>query len=555
MKSNQWENKLYFGDNLLVLRNKDYFPDESVDLIYLDPPFNSKATYNVLFGEKDGSQSSSQITAFGDTWHWGKESADTYYAIVEDGRGTKALADLMQAFRMFLGQNDMMAYLVMMAPRLVELCRVLKNTGSIYVHCDDVASHYLKLILDSIFGVRNYRNQIIWQRTNAHNTASRYGRVYDVIFFYTKTESYCWNPIRLPYSKEQLKRYSIDASGRFYTGQDLTASRPNSNSGKFEWRGTMPPSNRGWGYKLEQLEEWWMQGRILTRKDGTPRMDGLTVYLDEMEGKPLQALWTDVSRIPNTSNERLGYPTQKPEALLERIINASSNEGDLVLDPFCGCGTTVAVAERLKRKWTGIDITHLAITLMKNRIETRFSKEELSPYEIIGVPVDLPSAQALALQDRYQFEWWALSLIGARPAQDKKKGADAGIDGYLDFRDDKSGQIKKIVVQVKSGKVGTAQVRDLKGVVQREKAVIGVFITLQSPTSEMIREANTGKPEDYYVSKAHGPQYKFPKIQVLTIKDLLSGDNKLEYPRLAQATFKPAERRHKEDVPKQDELL
>lgn len=258
MKSNQWKNKLYFGDNLPVLRNKDYFPDESVDLIYLDPPFNSKATYNVLFAEKDGSQSSAQITAFGDTWHWGKESADNYYAIVEDGRGTKTLADLMQAFRMFLGQNDMMAYLVMMAPRLVELCRVLKNTGSIYVHCDDVASHYLKLILDSIFGVRNYRNQIIWQRTNAHNTASRYGRVYDVIFFYTKTENYCWNPIRLPYSKEQLRRYSIDANGRFYTGQDLTASRPNSNSGKFEWRGTMPPSNRGWGYKLEQLEEWWM---------------------------------------------------------------------------------------------------------------------------------------------------------------------------------------------------------------------------------------------------------------------------------------------------------
>lgn len=553
-KTEEWKNKLYFGDNLPILRDKDNFPNECIDLIYLDPPFNSKATYNILFAKKDDIQERAQIKAFGDTWHWGKESAESFYEIVEGGYGPESLVKLIRALRDFLGDNDMMAYLVMMAPRLVELYRILKKTGSIYIHCDDVASHYLKLILDSIFDVKNYRNQIIWQRTNSHNTAIRYGRVYDAIFFYTKSENYCWNPIKLPYSKEQIKRYSKDEKGQLYTGQDLTASRPNSNSGKFEWRGTMPPSNRGWGYKIEQLEEWWTQGCILTRKDGTPRMDGLKVYLDEMEGKPLQALWTDIPRIANTSNERLGYPTQKPETLLERIIKSSSNEDDLILDPFCGCGTTIAVAERLKRKWIGIDITHLAITLMKNRLDTGFSKEELTPYEVIGVPADLGSAKALALQDRYQFEWWALGLIGARPAQDKKKGSDKGVDGYKYFHDDMSGESKRIVVQVKSGNVGTPQIRDFRDVINRENAVIGAFITLQPPTSQMVKEIQTGTPNDYYISPAYGPQNKFSKIQILTIEGLLNGSEKLEYPRLADDTFKKAERKYKEDAPIQPGL-
>jgi site-specific DNA-methyltransferase (adenine-specific) len=290
------------------------------------------------------------------------------------------------------------------------------------------------------------------------------------------------------------------------------------------------------------------EGRLHFTKAGGIRIKR---YLDELPGLTCQSIWDNIPPINSQAAERLGYPTQKPEALLERIITASSNEGDVVLDPFCGCGTTVAVAERLKRKWIGIDITHLAITLMKNRLDTTFGEYEHSRYEIIGVPVDLRSAQALALQDRYQFEWWALSLIDARPAQDKKKGSDKGIDGYMYFRDDNSGLIKRIIVQVKSGNVGTAQIRDFQRVVDREKAVIGAFITLQSPTSQMIKEICTGESEDYYISKAFGPQYKFPKIQILTIAELLSGAKKLEYPRLAQETFKQAERRYKQDAPEQ----
>lgn len=535
--SDVWTNKLFFGDNLNILR--DHVATESVDLIYLDPPFNSNATYNVLFEEKSGDKSAAQITAFEDTWHWGSESEQTYREVVTEG--PRRLADLLQALRSFLGQNDMMAYLTMMAIRLVELHRVLKPTGSIYLHCDPTASHYLKLLMDAVFGHDQYRNEIIWQRQNSHNTARRYGRIHDVIFFYTKTNKYTWNTVRIPYGPEQLARYRRDKDGRLYTTQDLTASRPNSDSGKFEWRGTMPPPSRGWGYRLEQLEKWWSEGRILTKKDGTPRMDGLKVYLDEMPGKPLQSVWTDIPRIPNTSPERLGYPTQKPEALLERIIQTSSNEGDLVLDPFCGCGTTIAVAERLKRRWIGIDITHLAISLMRHRLHDTFG-EELAPYRVIGVPTDVASAEALALENRNQFEWWAVSLVDARPAQDRRKGADGGIDGYINFFDDASGKARRLIIQVKSGNISVRDVRDLKGAMEREKAPIGALITLREPTKPMLQEALAAgfyEPESL-------PGQRYPRLQILTIEQLLAGA-RLEYPRImGTATFKKAQRKSKD---------
>lgn len=542
MKS-ELKNKLYFGDNLPVLQNRDNFPNECIDLIYLDPPFNSKATYNVLFAEKNGSQSSAQITAFEDTWHWGKDSAETYYEIVE--KGPKVLADLILALRSFLGQNDMMAYLVMMAIRLSELHRVLKPTGSIYLHCDPTASHYLKIIMDSIFGPTRFVNEITWKRTSAHSDSNRYGSNADIILFYTKSLKYTFNVIHIPYTESYLARFRYaDPDGRKWTDDNLSAKGLSGGGYKYEYKGI-------WGFwrcppeTMKILDE---EGRLHFTKAGGIRIKR---YLDELPGLTCQSIWDNIPPINSQAAERLGYPTQKPEALLERIITASSNEGDVVLDPFCGCGTTVAVAERLKRKWIGIDITHLAITLMKNRLDTTFGEYEHSRYEIIGVPVDLRSAQALALQDRYQFEWWALSLIDARPAQDKKKSSDKGIDGYMYFRDDNSGLIKKIIVQVKSGNVGTAQIRDFQRVVDLEKAVIGAFITLQSPTSQMIKEICTGESEDYYISKAFGPQYKFPKIQILTIAELLSGAKKLEYPRLAQETFKQAERRYKQDAPEQ----
>jgi site-specific DNA-methyltransferase (adenine-specific) len=534
-----WKNKLYFGDNLNILR--EYIQDESVDLIYLDPPFNSAANYNVLFQETSGAQSAAQVTAFEDTWHWTQEAENTFHETLTTA--PESVVSMLQALRSFLGTSDMMAYLTMMTARLLELNRVLKDTGSIYLHCDTTASHYLKILMDAVFAPTNFKNEIIWQRTNAHNTARQYGRIHDVILFYVKGNNYTWNPITTAFSTAQLGRYQEDEEGRLFTGQDLTASRPNSNSGKFEWRGTMPPANRGWGYTVEQLEEWWEQGKILAKRDGTPRMDGLKVYLDEKQGKFLQSIWTDIPRIPNTSAERLGYPTQKPEALLERIIKSSSNENDIVLDPFCGCGTTVNVAERLHRRWIGIDLTHIAITLIRSRLNDSFGSE-LVPYEIIGAPTDVASAEALAnegLNGRYQFQWWAVGLVDGRPAQEKKKGKDTGIDGYIYFFDDNSGQAKKIIIQVKSGNVKSGDIRDLKGVLEREKAQIGAFITLKPSTKDMRTEAVSA---GFYEPQA-SPGSKYPKLQILTIDELLSGA-KLLYPQWAgAATFKRAERQSK----------
>jgi len=527
----QHSNNLYFGDNLDVLRK--HVKDESVDLVYLDPPFNSSASYNVLFQSPKGGKSHAQIEAFVDTWHWGEQAEREFFEIVQSGN--TAVAEVIQSLRRFLGENDMMAYLTMMAVRLLELHRALKPTGSLYLHCDPTASHYLKIVLDAVFGALNFRNEIIWERTNSHNDAGQYGRVHDTILFYVKTKKYIWNQINTGYGAAQLKRYKKDEDGRLYTGQDLTAARPDSHSGKFEWRGTTPSRGRGWGYTLEQLEKWWEQGLILTRRDGTPRMDGLKKYLDEMPGKALQSVWHDIPRIANTSSERLGYPTQKPLALLERIINASSNEGDVVLDPFCGCGTAVHAAQKLGRQWIGIDITHLAITLIEKRLRDAFPG---IAFEVHGTPRDTEGARELAARDKYQFQWWACSLVNAQPYQGKKKGADGGIDGLLYFQDEARG-IKKIVVSVKGGEnVNVAMVRDLAHVMAREEAAMGLFVTLAAPTQPMLKEA---LKEGYYVSPVTGKA--FPKLQILTIAGLLEGNEQAIYPDLSRgaSTFKKAE--------------
>jgi len=476
-----WKNKLYYGDNLNIMREN--IADESIDLIYLDPPFNSKASYNVLFKEKNGTNSAAQITAFDDTWHWDINSERAYREIVETG--TVKLTALIQTLRLFLGTSDMIAYLTMMAVRLVEMHRVLKQSGSIYLHCDPTASHYLKLVLDAIFGANNFSNEIIWCYKLGGRPQKGWPKKHDIILFYVKNINKFYfdsDNVRIPYES---------TGGYISSGRKIV---------------------KGKEYKVNPLgkvpEDWWF-----------------------------------ISVLNRQSKERLGYPTQKPEALLERIINASSNEGDIVLDPFCGCGTTVAVAEKLHRKWIGIDITHLAITLMKHRIEDSYGKE-ISPYEIIGDPKDLQSARVLAEQNRYQFEWWALSLVGARPAQDKKKGADKGIDGYMFFFDDESGQAKKIVVQVKSGHVTLSQIRDLAYVIEREQAAIGIFITLQEPTGPMKSEAAAA---GFYETEIEVSKRKmsYPRIQIATIKELLDG-KEIKYPEWSlDATHKKAERKKK----------
>ncbi len=530
-------NQLYYGDNLDILRN--YIPDESVDLIYIDPPFNSNQAYNVIFSETDGSSSQAQIQAFEDTWRWGETTEQAYHELI--GTAPSLLVETIKSFRGFLTETNLMAYLVMMALRLVELHRVLKPTGSFYLHCDPTASHYLKIILDQIFGVENFQNEIVWERTNAHNMKARYySKIHDLLLFYSKSDSYTWNKQYIEYSDAQLSRYKTEENGRLYTGRDLTMSTI-MESRNFEWRGTRPPTHRSWGASLAQLEEWYAAGRILLKKDGTPRLDGLKVYLDELPGKQVPSIWNDIPRIGNTSKERLGYPTQKPLALLERVIKTSSNESDVVLDAFAGCGTTIEAAATLNRQWIGVDITHLAIALLKYRLADAFGDDV--KYEIIGEPKDAAGATALAAQDRYQFQWWALSLIRARPYQGKKKGADEGVDGLIYYQDvdpDKPKKMltQKIVVQVKSGKVSVKDIRELKSVVEAQAAVIGVFITLNRPTQPMVKEAAAaGRFQWLHVSHT-----TYPKIQIRTIDELLAGGG-IEYPQTpVDVTFRRAER-------------
>ncbi len=538
------KNTLWFGDNLDVLRK---LPDECVDLIYLDPPFNSNASYNMLFKEKSGIHSEAQHKAFEDTWSWeGNEAELAFDELIETCRSSD-LVDKMMAMRKFLGENNLMAYLTMMAIRLIEMKRVLKDTGSIYLHCDPTASHYLKLVMDAVFGAKNYRNEIIWKRTSARSDSKKWNKIHDTLYVYTKTESYCWNTQYMPYDDEYVKkfyRHVEEGSGRKYTLSDLMASGIRHGESGKPWRGVDPNTrNNHWKYTVQHLEELYQIGRIVFPKNGkVPRYKR---YFDEMKGIAIQTIITDIPPLSAHAKERLGYPTQKPEKLLERIIKASSNEGDVVLDPFCGCGTAVVAAEKLHRKWIGIDITYLAIKLIRKRLKDTFGKE-LSEFNIEGIPQDLKSAEHLATDSkkgRFQFEWWALDAVDADYAGDKKMGADKGIDGIKMFKDEPRKPHKKIVFQVKSGKVQFSYVQQLKGAMKDEGAVIGVLITLQKPTKPMIKEASK---EGFYVSPLY-PDRRFPRIQILTIEEIFDG-KRPEYPvAVSFDLYKNAVRQQKAD--------
>ncbi len=529
------KHQLFYGDNLDVLRR--YVADETVDLVYLDPPFNSNQSYNVLFKERSGKQASAQQVAFEDTWKWDESAAEEFRECVEAGG---RVSDVLRAFRSFLGQSDLMAYLTMMAPRLVELHRVLKPTGSLYLHCDPTASHYLKVLLDAVFGGHNFKADIVWKRTTSHSDSKTWSRVSDNIIFMTKGDSFCWNPPATAHSDDYVadKYRHAEADGRRYQLHDMTSPSPRPNM-MYEWRGFESPA-KGWRFERATMERLDSEHRIWypAHDDGTydtSRRPRVKRYLDEMKGTLISTLWTDIPPINSQAQERLGYPTQKPEALLERIINASSNEGDVVLDPFCGCGTTVAVAQRLKRRWIGIDITHLAIGLIKSRLSDAYGDEVRSSYEVIGEPVSLEDAQKLADEDKYQFQNWALGLVGARPAGGVKKGADRGIDGKSIFFDGR-GKTEEIIFSVKGGHLKATDLRDLKGVVGRENAAIGVLLSMDTPTREMRKEAATG---EFYENEWG----KYPKWQLLTVADLLEGKG-VERPPVRQmdATFKRAPR-------------
>lgn len=530
------ENTLFYGDNLPILR--EHIADESVDLIYLDPPFNSNRSYNVLFREESGQESQAQITAFEDTWHWNTQTEETYSALVT--QAPAGVASMIGALRQFVGANQMMAYLVMMAARLVELHRALKPTGSLYLHCDPTASHYLKVVLDTIFGPEQFRSEVAWKRTSAHSSANRYGPVHDILLFYTKSEDYTWNQQFAPYDKTYLDEFytHYDPDGRRWRRSDLTGAGVRHGETGNAWRGIdVTAKGRHWAWPPSELEKMDAAGKLHwpAKAGGVPM---LKRYEDEQDGVPLQDVWVDIPPMHNLSAERLGYPTQKPLALLERIISASSNPGDVVLDPFCGCGTAIAAAQKLDRRWIGIDITHLSIALQKYRLEAMFPG---ITYKVIGEPEDTGSAQQLAHDDRYQFQWWALSLVKARPlggqgdSKTGKKGSDRGIDGVITFIDEAGGKAKQILVQVKSGHVKSGDIRDLKGTLDGQKAAMGLFITLEPPSRDMETEAASG---GFYHSPGWNRDY--PRVQIATIEQLLGGAEVKMPP--TSVTFKQAER-------------
>lgn len=515
-------NQLFYGDNLKVLR--DHIADESVDLIYLDPPFNSKRDYNLLFKSPKGQASEAQIEAFEDTWHWNEQAEREFDELLH--QPNTQVADMMRALRSFLGENDMMAYLTMMANRLLELHRVLKPTGSLYLHCDPTASHYLKIVLDGVFGKEQFESEIIWKRYGAHSNANTYGAVHDVLFFYLKSKEFIFHKQYEPHDEDYIRvrfRYA-DPDGRKWREQNLgnPALRPNLI---YEFTAkdgvTYSPPPNGWKYSRERMAELDAQGRLFYPPEPGGRLR-LKSYQDELQGIQLQDMWTDLVTIGATSPERLGYPTQKPLALLERIISASSHEGDVVLDPFCGCGTAVDAAQKLKRKWIGIDITHLAISLIEKRLKDRYKGR--AKFEVIGTPKDLDAARDLATRDKYQFQWWAVSLVEAQPFQGKKKGADTGIDGVKFFRDLDRKEVRKIVVSVKGGGIKPDDVRALNHVREREKAEIALFISLEQPTPAMVKDAAS---VGFYESPN---RKKYPRVQLLTVDGLLDNTQRAEHP-------------------------
>ena len=524
-------NQLYYGDNLDVLRL--HVLDESVDLVYLDPPFNSNANYNVLFAERDGTQAAAQIKAFEDTWHWDERAARAYEEVVETGG---PVSQAMQAFRTFLGESDMLAYLAMMAPRLVELRRVLKPTGSLYLHCDPTASHYLKMLMDAVFGPGNCRNEIIWQRTPSKGLTTRaLPGNHDVILSYQRSDKSTWNTDEIFASydidnldKKTLEKYSLtDERGRRYQLTSLLNPNPNRPNLTYEFLGV----TRVWRWTTERMQKAYAAGMVVQPKPGgVPRFKR---YLDEQRGKPLGDVWADIPPLNSQAKERLGYQTQKPEALLERIIRLNTRDGETVFDPFCGCGTTIAAAQKLGRQWIGIDVTNLAITLIRHRLKDAYGDDIEQTYQVIGEPVSVPDAEALAASDPYQFQWWALGLVGARPAEGKK-GADQGIDGRIYFHDGDTAKTKQIVISVKAGKLHAPYVRDLRGVVEREQAALGVLLTLNAPTQPMRTEAASA---GFYAS----PWGQHPRVQILTVGELLAG-KKLDAPppRQTSRTYKRA---------------
>lgn len=514
--------KLFYGDNLAIM--KQHVANESVDLVYLDPPFNSNRGYNVIFAHHDTTVSAeqAQIQAFDDTWRWTPTTEEQYSGYIS-GELPNQAADALTAFHTLLGENDAMAYLVNMAPRLVELHRVLKSTGSLYLHCDPTMSHYLKVLLDAIFGADRFVNEVIWKRSTAHSDTKQgskhMGRLHDTILVYAKSDAHTFNTEMLAYADayvESKYRYIEEGTGRQYRLDNLTgpggAAKGNP---QYEVMGV----TRYWRYSRARMDDLIAEGRIIQTRPGT--VPQYKRYLDEMPGVSLQDVWVDIDPINSRAAERLGYPTQKPLSLMERIVRMSSNPGDVVLDPFCGCGTTVDAAQKLGRTWLGIDITYLAVDLIEKRLRHTYGDDITKTYDVLGIPRDKAAALALFSKSPFDFERWAVSLVNGQPNQ--KQVGDKGIDGVARFPlgdpNQKKGGIGRILISVKGGKnVNPSMVRDLGGTVSTQKAEMGVLITNTPPTKLMLDEANHA---GLYKHPSTGTTY--PRIQIITVTDLLSG--------------------------------
>jgi DNA modification methylase len=503
-------NALYYGDNLGYLREMDR---ESVDLIYLDPPFNSQSTYNLLFKSPKGGAVEAQTTAFKDTWAWDLSAERAFDEAISSG---SPAVSVLRALRVFLGQSDLMAYLAMMAPRLIAMRRVLKPTGALYLHCDPAASHYLKIVLDGIFSDGSFRNEIIWQRSTGKSLMTRrLPNSHDVILAYQMSDKSTWNSeaVFKQYDLENLPiktagKYSHrDPDGRLYQLDNLINPNPNRPNLTYEFLGI----TKVWRWTKDRMQKACDEGLVVQPSPGSvPRFKR---YLDEQRGVPLGDVWTDIPPINSQAQERLGYPTQKPLALLQRIILASSNKGDTVLDPFCGCGTTIEAAELTGRRWVGIDITHHAIDVIEGRLRRMPERGE---YEVKGRPADVDSALRLAEQLPYEFQWWANWMLGVQNYREHKKGPDKGIDGIIYFHNPPHG-VGQIVVSVKAGRhIGPDMISALEGTVKREDAQIGVFVCATTPTAGM--RSNAAAMGFVRIGRE-----QYPRIQIVTADELLNG--------------------------------
>jgi len=544
------------------------FADETVQLIYLDPPFNSSRSYNVLFQTKSGEEAQAQIEAFDDTWTWSQQAEQQYEEILQNADVPDRLARTVEALRGILGTNDVLAYLVMMAPRLAELHRVLRADGSLYLHCDPTASHYLKLMLDALFGPKCFRSEIIWRRTGSHGKVRRFAPAHDVILFYTKSDAkdgYKWNGSRKPYMRGHVEEYFIqDEQGwrTNYYGNVLTGSGTRGGESGRPWMGVDPTAKgRHWAIpgqivehagedfsglsqhqKLDRLLElglvkitpgqaWPIYEHYLTPNDGAAVTD-IWAFQPYTEGTVFgteHGVDYDVRWLSPRDSERLGYPTQKPLGLLERIIRASSDPGDVVLDPFCGCGTTVDAAQKLGRRWIGIDITYLSIDLIRNRLVTTHGSDVNGTYRTVGVPRDLQGASALFSNSAFEFERWAVSLVGGRP--NTKQVADKGSDGIIRFLIDRK-RTGRVIVSVKGGRsVNPAWIRDLAGTVSTEGAEMGLLIIAAKPTRGLRDAADRSG-----LYKWPANNQNFSRVQIVTVEDLLRGNRPLLPPTLAPYT-------------------